>query len=92
MAWIWAFLGWMEKDMDTGHGLFLGLRARLFSSLLLLGQLSLYDSFLAGQSEIFTLNGEFYFTCTTNKIWQFILLLCSAQGINTNTNANTHTI
>jgi hypothetical protein len=49
-VWFWAFLGWMEKDIDTGHGLFLVLRARLFSSLLLLllGQLRLYDSFLAG--------------------------------------------
>jgi hypothetical protein len=30
MAWIWAFLGWTEKDIDTGHGLFLGLRVQLF--------------------------------------------------------------
>jgi hypothetical protein len=29
MAWIWAFLGWTEKDIDTGHGLFLVLRVQL---------------------------------------------------------------
>lgn len=58
MAWIRAFLGWTEKDIDTGHGLILGLRARLFSSLLLLlllGQLRLYHYFLAEQSGSFTL-------------------------------------
>jgi hypothetical protein len=61
MAWIWSFLEWTEKDIDTRHGLFLGSRARLFSSLLRLGRLRLYDSFLDGQSA-FTLSREFYFT------------------------------
>ena len=77
MAWIWAFLGWTEKDIDTGQGLILGLRVRLFSSLLfpLLGQLRLYDSFLAGQSGTFTLSRFFTsFHFLRNKDLHFTLL------------------
>jgi hypothetical protein len=90
MAWIWTFLEWTEKDMDTGHGLFLVLRAQLFSSLLLLllGRLRLYDSFLAGQSA-FTLKGEFYLTSLLHrKLKKFILSYDSAK--NTKHTQNTH--